>query len=162
LARTEPCPERQPRSRVLGSPADERDAQFSPDGNWIAFQSDESGQFEIYVQRFPGPGGKERVSTNGGTQVRWRADGRELYYVPPANELAAVGVRLPGGGGRVDLDRPQVLFATRMVPGGTGIARQQYVVTANGTRFLLNSREPGDVPEPITVLLNWAGANRRR
>jgi Tol biopolymer transport system component len=60
---------------------DERDGQFSPDVKWIAYESDESGRYEIYVQPFPGSGGKHRVSTDGGTQVRWRADGTELFYI---------------------------------------------------------------------------------
>jgi Tol biopolymer transport system component len=63
---------------VVQTNFDERDAQFSPDGEWIAYQSDESGQYEIYVQRFPAAV-KERISANGGAQVRWRTDGKELF-----------------------------------------------------------------------------------
>jgi Tol biopolymer transport system component len=144
--------------QVLASRADERDAQFSPDGRWIAFQSDESGRYEIYIQRYPGPGGKERISTAGGTQVRWRKDGRELFYVTPDNELAAVRLTLPSGAGAPQIVAPQILFATQMVPGGVGIARQQYVVAPDGQRFLVNTREVTGVPAPpITLLLNWRG-----
>jgi Tol biopolymer transport system component len=147
--------------RVLGSAADERDAQWSPDERWIAFQSDESGQPEIYVQRFPGPGGKERISTGGGTQVRWRADGRELFYVTPDNALAAVSIQLPSGEGAPRVDAPNVLFTTRMFPGGVGIPRQQYVVSPDGQRFLVNVSTPGGEPaRPITLLLNWKGLTR--
>ena len=152
----QPVPE-----QVLASPADERDAQWSPDERWIADQSDESGRAESYVQRFPGPGGKARVSTGGGTQVRWRRDGRELFYVTPDNELAAVSIMLPAGDGVPSVAAPKVLFATRMFAGGTGVTRQQYVVSPDGQRFLINEREPGtDVMPQVTVLLNWTGRPR--
>ena len=152
----QPVPE-----QVLASPADERDAQWSPDERWIAYQSDESGRAEIYVQRFPGPGGKARVSTSGGTQVRWRSDGRELFYVTPDNELAAVSIALPTGDGIPTMAAPQVLFGTRMFAGGVSVPRQQDVVTPDGQRFLINEREPGtDVMSRVTVLLNWKGRPR--
>jgi Tol biopolymer transport system component len=136
--------------KILDSPADERDAQLSPDGRWIAYQSNESSRDEIYIQRFPDRGGKERVSTAGGTQVRWRADGRELFYVTPANEIAAVSIQLP-----------QVLFATRMASGGVGVPRQQYVVSSDGQRFLINALEAVELTAPIRLLLNWTGASRQ-
>src|SRR5262249_25337741 len=78
---------------VVQTNFDERDAQFAPDGKWIAYQSHESGRFEIYVQSFPGPGGKERISTNGGTQVRWSYDGKELFYISADGRLMAVPIR---------------------------------------------------------------------
>ena len=71
---------------------DERDGQFALDGRWVAFESDESGVPEIYVQPFPDPGQRRRVSTSGGTQVRWRADGLELYYIGPDEGLMAVPI----------------------------------------------------------------------
>ena len=67
--------------------------EFSPDGKWIAYQTTESGQFEVYVQSFPEPGAREQISTGGGSQPRWRPDGKELFYVgldgnwkPPASK----------------------------------------------------------------------------
>src|SRR5262249_36243778 len=71
----------------LKTPFEERDGQFSPDGKWIAYQSNESGRFEIYVQPFPGPGGKFQISTNGGTQVRWNKNGKELFYLSLSGEM---------------------------------------------------------------------------
>ena len=68
---------------VLITLFDERYPQFSPDGRWVAYQSNESGQDDIYVQPFPGPGERSRISTNGGAQVRRRRDGRELFYMAP-------------------------------------------------------------------------------
>lgn len=66
---------------VVETSFNERDGQFSPDGRWIAYQSNESGRFEIYAQSFPGTNGKVQVSSNGGAMARWRDDGRELFYV---------------------------------------------------------------------------------
>ncbi len=76
----------------------EQGGQFSPDGNWVAYESNESGRAEIYVQPFPGPGTKSLVSTTGGTQVRWGADGKELFYVGSDSRLMVVSVRIPSGG----------------------------------------------------------------
>lgn len=142
-------------TQVMASPADERDAQFSPDGRWVAYQSDEAGRPEIYVQRFPGPGAKERISASGGTQVRWRADGRELFYVTESNEIASVQIQLPADEGIPRVGSAQLLFATRMALGGVGVPRQQYVVSADGQRFLVNEVQGGEVTGPITLLLHW-------
>jgi Tol biopolymer transport system component len=147
--------------RVVSSAADERDAQFSPDGRWIAYQSDESNRYEIYIQRFPGPGGKERISTDGGVQPRWRSDGREIFFITPDFSLAAAEIALPPSDGPPTIKSPRVLFPTRMVPGGIGIARQQYVVSRDGQRFLINAREAGgEAPSPVTLLLNWRNPGR--
>ena len=75
---------------VVQTAFDERDAQFSPDGKWIAFESNESGRFEIYVQAFPGPGRKWPISPAGGAQVRWSHDGRELFYIAADRRLMSV------------------------------------------------------------------------
>ena len=86
--------------------------QFSPDGNWIAYQSLESGRgAEIFVQRFPGPGGKSQVSSGGGVQVRWRRDGRELFYLAPDNRLMTVPLSSTQGVTRWRLGTPVSLFA---------------------------------------------------
>jgi hypothetical protein len=140
---------------VVGGPADDRDAQFSPDAKWIAYQSDESGRPEIYVQRFPGPGGKDRVSTAGGTQVRWRPDGKELFYIDLENALIAVPIQLRSGDMAPDIGTPTRLFSARFVQAGLAVARQQYVVSADGRRFLVNTLEQAK-PTPITLLLNWS------
>src|SRR5207237_812990 len=121
---------------VVESPFDERDAQFSPDGRWIAYASDDSGRPEVYVRPFPGPGGKERLSTNGGSQVRWRRDGRELFYVAIDGQMMSVPIRIDAARRVVDADPPKRLFAAR-IGGGGGFSRQQYVVSTDGQRFLL-------------------------
>jgi hypothetical protein len=78
---------------VVQTQFNERLGQFSPDGKWIAYQSDKTGRFEIYVQPFPVTGGDFPVSTNGGTQVRWNPRGRELFYVAADDRLMAVPIR---------------------------------------------------------------------
>jgi serine/threonine protein kinase len=136
----------------------ETDGQFSPDGRWIAYQSDESGRFEIYVQRFPGPGGKVGgkwlISTNGGAQVRWRRDGQELFYIALDGRLMAVAIRLASSGQAVEAGAPVPLFATHVGGAVQGVSRQQYIVSVDGQRFLMNTVTE-DATAPITVILNW-------
>jgi len=135
---------------VATTPYNERDGQFSPDGKWIAYESDEAGSPEIYLQPFPGPGGKVRVSLKGGTQVRWRRDGRELFYIATDETLVAVSVDLTANPA---IGTPVTLFKTNVAP-IRAISRQQYVVSPDGQRFLILTQEEGPLP-PITVLLNW-------
>jgi Tol biopolymer transport system component len=140
---------------VVQTQFEERDGQFSPDGKWIAYQSNESGRSEIVVQPFPGPGDKLQVSTNGGGQVRWRPDGKELFYIALDGQLMAIPIRIVSNGKSIESGAPVSLFATRV--GGaiqTGNL-QQYVVSRDGQRFLMNTLAEGDKPSPITVILNW-------
>ena len=78
----------------MKTPFEEREGQFSPDGKWIAYQSNESGRNEIVVQPFPGPGGKFQISTNGGAQPRWNKNGKEIFYVSLDSKMMAAPVRL--------------------------------------------------------------------
>jgi Tol biopolymer transport system component len=137
---------------VVETRFEERDAQFSPDGNWIAYQSDESGRFEIYVQRFP-RGRSVRISATGGAQVRWPREGKELFYIAMDGRLMAVPIRITTDD--IDPGSPMPLFPTRV--GGAvqgGLNRQQYVVTADGQRFLMSTIQEVN-PSPIEVILNW-------
>ena len=118
---------------------DEREGQFSPDGRFVAYQSNESGHFEIYVQAFPEPTAKWRVSTNGGAQPRWGSEGRELFYVSLDGNLMAVPIAASPDGRTVDVGAAAVLFPSRLVLGPVpAIQRQQYAVSPDGQRFLLN------------------------
>ena len=127
--------------------------QISPDGLWIAYVSDESGDFEVYAQRFPAGGGKIRISTVGGMQSRWRRDGRELYYLQPDGALMSVLVTLAAD---IKADGPATLFAGRIAYGGPGLGtRAEYDVTADGRRFIVNQIAEGEAPPPITVIVNW-------
>ena len=140
---------------VVRTGFDERDGEFSPDGKWIAYQSNDSGRFEIYLQPFLREGPRTRVSTNGGAQVRWREDGQELFYVAPDDRLMAVPVRAVPNSGDVDVGTPVVLFQTRIGGAFQGTKPQQYIVAANGQRFLMNTVVGETDTSPITVILNW-------
>jgi Tol biopolymer transport system component len=143
---------------AVDTPFDAREGQFSPDARWIAYHSNESGRFEIYVQPFAGRDGavrgKWQISTSGGAQVRWRRDGRELYYIALDGRMMAVPVRFPSEDEAVDVGAPRPLFPTRVGGAIQSYARQQYIVLPDGQRFLM-----GNVVEergtPITVILNW-------
>ena len=132
----------------------ERSGQFSPDGKWIAYESDESGRYEIYVQPFPGPGGKVQVSTNGGAQVRWRRDGKELFYVALDSRLMAVPLRLASNVQTIDAATPVPLFVTHIGGAISVPFKQQYDVSPDGQRFLMNTIAE-EATSPITVILNW-------
>ena len=147
---------------LLQTPYDERIGEFSRDGHWIAYQSNESGQDEIYVRPFPGSGPSTRVSTRGGGQARWREDGKELFYIARDDRLMAVPMRLEPDGRSVEPGIPVPLFATHV--GGalqqfmTAPTRQQYMVSRDGSRFLMNNLvEQESTTSPITVVLNWKG-----
>jgi serine/threonine protein kinase/Tol biopolymer transport system component len=139
------------KSRVLiNTPFEERNGQFSPDGRWVAYETNESGQFEIVVQPFPEPTGKWQVSTNSGTQPRWRADGKEIYFIAPDGKLMAAPVTVSGS--TFEAGTPVALFLTRIASVGATL-KHQYVVSGDG-RFLINTVLDDDA-SPITLLLNW-------
>ena len=125
-------------------------ARLSPDGHWLAYESDETGEFEIFVRSFPEPGERRQVSVGGGRQPRWREDGKELFYVSPDRKIVSLEVR-PGS--PLETGKPHVLFQTRILPQVE--ARNHYDVTADGQRFIVNSRRPEDALLPITVVVNW-------
>jgi Tol biopolymer transport system component len=132
----------------------ELDGQFSPDGKWVAYQSNDAGHFEIYLQPFPGPGDRIQVSTGGGQQVRWARKGSELFYIAADQRLTSVRVTF-GSSGKPVLGTPLPLFRTEF---DTSImARQQYVVSPDGRRFLMNAATDAIDPPSITLILNWKG-----
>ena len=140
--------------RFVHTPADESQAAFSPDGHWVAYQSNEGGPMEVYVQPFPGPGGKRQISNAGGASPRWRRDGRELFYLSPDAKLMAVPIRPQGP--MMETGAPVPLFQTRLSGALGGIAgnvRPQYDVAADG-RFLMSITTEETI-SPITVILNW-------
>jgi Tol biopolymer transport system component len=136
------------------SPHAERLGHFSPDGRWVAYQSNETGRAEIYLRPFPGPGGQFQVSSGGGAQPEWRHDGKELYYIAPDATLMAVSTDLRGRA--PILGAPAVLFRTRILMGGAEQPnRGQYVVARDG-RFLITTLLPDAIVPPIVVVQNWA------
>ena len=137
----------------LKTSAAEMAARFSPDGKWIAYQSNESGRPEIYVQAFtPGAtaaSGKRQLSLNGGSAPRWRRDGRELYYLAGDGKLMAVAIT-PGSA--LQFGAAHALFA----PSGLQVnADRGYTLTGDGQRFLFVTRAADAVVPPFTVVLNW-------
>jgi serine/threonine protein kinase/Tol biopolymer transport system component len=123
---------------------------MSPDGKWIAYQSNESGSNQVYVRPFPRPGGKYQVSTTLGTRPRWRRDGKELYYLGPDSRLMAAEVSSHGETFVVGAVRP--LFETRSTG---GVNNSTYDVTADGKRFLVNTIIGETASSPITLVVNW-------
>jgi Tol biopolymer transport system component len=143
---------------VTQLPGDETEGQFSPDGKWVAYVATVSGRPEIYVQPFPDASERTQVSTTGGTQVRWSADGRELYYLAPDGKLMAVGFT---SGTPPQLKLPVALFQTHLANGNNVIGNKaQYAVSRDG-RFLLNTVV--EAPSaPIEVVVNWPSTMRGR
>ena len=129
-------------------PSNESQGQFSPDGKWMVYLSDESGADEIYVASFPTPGGLRLVSTGGGSRPRWRRDGQELFYTAADHKLMAVSVKT---GEAFAAGTPRALFETKAP---NLVLSQSYSVSADGQRFLLTA--PLDVPStPLTLIQNW-------
>jgi Tol biopolymer transport system component len=134
---------------AIASSANIDESQFSPDGRWISYFSSLSGRSEIYLQAFPGPGERVTVSSSGGVQAKWRADSKELFYLTPEGTMMAVDVR-PGT--RLDLGTPRPLFTTRLRPTS---ALDQYVVTADGQRFIVMEPPVDAPPNALTIVTNW-------
>jgi serine/threonine protein kinase/Tol biopolymer transport system component len=132
--------------------------QFSPDAKWIAYQSDKSGRDEIYVQALAGPGGKptaeRRISIDGGAQVRWRRDGKELFYIAPGNRLMAVPIQFGSQGQTVEAGTPVPLFTARLSGKWQTAFGYQYVPSADGQRLLMNIPAEEGL-SPITIIMNW-------
>ena len=143
---------------VVQTEAYERNGQFSPDGNWIAYESNSSGPSEVFLQPFAARGKREQVSTNGGSQVRWRADGKELFYVALDGTLMAVPVRTAGRGESVQVETPVPLFPARIGTVPNPVFGAQYIVSADGQRFLMDTFVHDASSTPIRLILNWSPA----
>ena len=141
----------------LQTDSDERQAQFSPNGKWVAYTSLESGRIEVYVRPFPAAAGKWQVSTGGGEQPRWRNDGKELFYLSADHKLMAVDVNTEGA--TFEQHAPKALFVTRV--GGIDTPGDYYAVTSDGQRFLLNNLVEEAAHTPITVVVNWTADLKR-
>jgi Tol biopolymer transport system component len=139
---------------------EETNGQFSPDGKWMAWESNESGRFEIYVQPFPGPGRKTQISLKGGAQVRWRRDGKALLYIALDDRLTEVPLRFSATGQVVEPGPGISLFTTHVGGASQPQERQQYAVSPNGDQFLVNVVTQETSASPITVILNWRGPDR--
>jgi len=139
----------------LQTASNEREGRFSPDGHFVAYLSDESGRYEVYVASFPEPSLRVPISNGGGYQPRWRRDGKELLYVTPEGKLMSVDVTL---GGTFKAGAPKVLFRARIYGGGS--SRQRWDVTPDGQRFLIIA-VGGDASARLTLVENWAALLRK-
>ena len=134
----------------LRTPFDEAEPRFSPDGRWLAYISNESGRYEVYVQAYPGPGGKWQISTEGGTEPAWNLNGRELFYRSGDKMMAVALDTQPG----FSANTPRMLFEGRYET--APVPTNNYDVSPDGQRFLmLKPSEQEAAPTQINVVLNW-------
>ena len=132
---------------VISTKFRELQGTFSPDGQWIAYYTDQTGQQNVYLQPFPRAGAKHRISPNGGRNPRWRADGRELFYLDAAGAMTAVPIDLTASS---PAGTPTTLF-----PAGVVSNNNMYAVTKDGQRFLVNRPQNAATATPLTVIVNW-------
>ena len=144
---------------LLESAFVETHGRFAPHGPWFAYASNETGQLEVYVDRFPDLGDKRLVSTKGGRWPRWSSDGRELIYVSPENQLMAVDVKAIAG--RLDVGVPRPLFTIRPRP-AVRLDAYPYDVSRDGQRFIVNTLVEDTASTAITVVLNWTHSLPKR
>ena len=130
----------------------EMNGVISPDGRLMAYQSDETGRFEIYVETYPDPVDRWRVSNDGGVGPKWKQDGRELFYGRESRDLMAVPVRVSADPSATEIGTPELLFSAALKP---GTKRQQFD-TLDGETFVIN-RSVGDrSTAPLTIVVNAA------
>jgi hypothetical protein len=144
--------ERKPRP-LLQTPFDEWGTEFSPDGPWIAYASNESGRPEVYVRAFPDGGKKQQVSTDGGSEPVWARNGRELFY---RNGDAVLAVPITADG-ELKAGSPKLLFQG---PYESVQTSRNYDVTPDGQRFLMLRRDEPPATQ-VSVILNWAALLKR-
>jgi eukaryotic-like serine/threonine-protein kinase len=150
--------ERKP-TRVVDTAVVARNGKFSPDGRWITYESDESGRNEVYIQPFPGPGGKWQISTGGGAGLRWPHDSKEVFYIAPDGMLMAV--QMDATGTAPKKGSTVALFQTQRVGMVQNPSKQQYSVAPDGRRFLLNVTAGESGAAPITIVTNWTRALKK-
>jgi hypothetical protein len=137
---------------LLKAPSVLRNGQFSPDGKWVAYASNETERWEIYVTSFPEARGKWQVSSGGGEQPRWRADGKELFYLSLDGKVMAAPVTI---GGKFDAGTPIALFQATPRQPVLPFDLFVYDVSRDGQRFLINAQVKRAEIEPMSIILNW-------
>jgi serine/threonine-protein kinase len=147
----------------VGTPVDEGVPQFSSDGRWLAYTSNESGIFEVYVRPFPGPGGRWQVSTGGGNFPLWSRDGRELLFQTLDQHVMAVSytVTHTASGDSFAAGNPRVWTETRLRNTGG----RNYDLTPDGKRlaaFVADDANGEKLPTHLTFLLNFSDELRRK
>jgi Tol biopolymer transport system component len=144
----------------LATPFDEKEGRFAPtrDGvssRWLAYTSDETGTDEVYVQSFPTPGTRYRISTNGGRQARWRRDGKELFYLGLDGTIMGVTVEITTSAFRAE--PPRSLCKPSFAAPVTSLASSRFEVSADGQRFLILAPSGGTGEQGLNVVVNWNG-----
>ena len=139
-------------SLFLKAPSVFRNGQFSPDGKWVAYASNESGKWEIYVTSFPEAHGRWQISSGGGEQPRWRGDGKELFFLSSDGKMMAAPVTT---GTHFDAGTPVVLFQSTPRPPVLVYDLFVYDVSRDGQRFLINTQVKQTENTPMSVVLNW-------
>ncbi len=129
----------------------EGEARFSPDGRWIVYTSNESGQAEVYLRSFPGPGGKWQVSTSGGFTPVWRSDGKEIFFISVDGKMMSAEIRVKGS--TVEVSSARSLFEMKGV---------FYDVFADGKRFVLNTDVETQTTSPLTLVVNWDADQKKK
>jgi Tol biopolymer transport system component len=140
------------RSLFLKAPSIVKNGQFSPDGKWVAYASNETGKWEIYVTSFPVARGKWQVSTGGGEQPRWRGDGKELFYLSSDGKMMAAPVT---SGANFDPGTPVALFQATPRQLVSLTDRFAYDVSRDGQRFLIDNQVKQTETPPMSIILNW-------
>ena len=134
----------------LQTPATETVPSFSPDGHWLAYVSDESGQYEVYVQPYPGPGGKYQISEGGGIEPVWNPNGKELFF-REGDKMMAVDITTQPG---FSAGKPRMLFQGNYLP--TPDTFPNYDVSPDGQRFLMiKHEEQSNSLNQIVLVQNW-------
>ena len=136
---------------ILNTQANEGQSRISPDGRYLAYASDESGRFEVYVQTFPRATERWQISSGGGADPKWRADGRELFYVAADRRMMSVGTTLQPSFRR---GSAKVLFQTQLESLWMD-TRNHYDVTADGKRFVVIAPVSDRREAPFTLLMHW-------
>ena len=147
--------DRKPRI-FLQTPFEESSGQFSPDGHWVAYVSNESGRNEVYVRPFPGPGGKWQVSTEGGSELAWNPKGKELFFRTGGQKEKMMVVEVQTQP-TFTAGKPRLLFEGAYGANGPTAAGAFYSVSPDGQRFLM-TKAPDQQQTSLTqinVVLNW-------
>ena len=124
----------------------EEDGRFSPDGRWVSYSSNETGQSEVYIRPYPGPGAPIKISPAGGAVAHWRRDGRELFYVSNDNKMMSIDIRMAASS--LEIGTVRELFPRTPI-------MEAYDVFPDGKRFLINRVIEPTVTDPVTIVVNW-------
>src|SRR5438105_1890369 len=129
-----------------------RNARFSPDGRWVAYASNETGNWEVYVSPFPTATSKWQVSRGGGERPRWRRDGKELFFLSGEGKITAVAVKT---GSTFEAGPPVTLFQTHTAQPISTQDVFSYDLSGDGQKFLINTRVDEPNAAPLSIILNW-------